>query len=214
MATATQGEGLRVPKGSVIFRQGDPGHEMFVISEGRVRLTLGRGGLEKEIAVLGTGEFFGELSLLSDAPRSATATAVEDTVLLAISRDVFAMLVQDDLDIVFRMMNIQGQRLSQTNLPIEGLARRLGRVRIGAHCLRRLLVPNLQLPVTFEIEGVARETADTAEAVHTTVQDLVQRGVGSLNGERWTIENREQMERLAAALSAYAETGAGSGQGS
>src|SRR2546422_11590004 len=104
MATPTRDE-LHVPKGTTIFHQGDPGHEMFVIAEGRVRLTLGNGGLEKELTVLGPGEFFGELSLLSDAPRSATATAVEDSTLLVIGRDVYAMMMQDDLDIVLRMMN-------------------------------------------------------------------------------------------------------------
>src|SRR5512140_2141352 len=132
MATPAQRDELRVPKGTIIFRQGDPGHEMFVIAAGRVRLTIGAAGHEKEVAVLGPGAFFGELSLLSDEPRSATAEAMEDSTLLAIGRDVFAMMVQDDLDIVLRMMNIQGQRLSQTDQPIQELVQRLGRVRVAA----------------------------------------------------------------------------------
>src|SRR5438876_11067174 len=112
MATPATRDELHVPKGTVIFRQGDAGHEMFVLAKGHVRLTLGSEGLEKDLTVLGPGDFFGELSLLSDAPRSATATAVEDSSLLVIGRDVYAMMMQDDLDIVFRMMNTQGRRLS------------------------------------------------------------------------------------------------------
>src|SRR5262245_60700626 len=132
-----QRDEFRVPKGEVIFRQGDQGHEMFVIYEGRVKLSIGIEGHEKQVAELGQGEFFVDLSLLSDAPRSATAVAVEDSTLLAIGRDAFAMMVQDDLDIVFRMMNIQGQRLAHANEPIQDLTQRLDRVRIATHCLKQ-----------------------------------------------------------------------------
>ncbi len=206
MATRAQRDEFHIPKGSVLFRQGDPGHEMFVISEGRIRLTIGRGGHEKEVNVLGPGEFFGELSLLSDEPRSATATALEDSTLLAIGRDVFAMLVQDDLDIVFRMMNIQGRRLSQTNLPLEELVQRLGRIRIGTHCLRRLLGPNSQLPMAVDVGSLVSDLGGTEEAVYATVQDLVQRGVGSLQDRRWSIQSREQVDKLMEAVCQYAET--------
>ena len=205
MERATQGDELRVPKGAVIFRQGDIGNEMFVISSGRVRLTLGTGGHEKEVAVLGAGEFFGELSLLGTEPRSATAVAAEDSTLLAIGRDVFAMLVQDDLDIVFRMMNIQGERLRQTNQPIEDLTQRLGRIRIGAHCLRRLLGTNAQLPLTIDAQQVAKELAASPDAVQATLADLARRGVGSLQGHQWSIDGREQVDKLIETLCAYAE---------
>ena len=187
---------LRVGKGEVIFRQGDAGDEMFVVSAGRVRLTLGAEGHEKEVAVLGPGEFFGELSLLSDMPRSATATAVEDSTLLAIGRDVFAMMVQDDLDIVFRMMNIQGQRLSQTNQPIQDFVQRLGRIRIGAHCLQRFLRSE-QLPASVSAAGLASELKVASEAVSATVAELVQRGIGVQQDDTWRVERREQLEALA-----------------
>ncbi len=207
MATPAQRDEFHLPKGSVIFRQGDPGHEMFVVAAGRVRLTIGTEGHEKEVALLGPGEFFGELSLLSDAPRSATAEALEDSTLLAIGRDVFAMMVQDDLDIVFRMMNIQGRRLSQTNQPIQDLTQRLGRVRIAAHCLQRGRGANHQweLPVTIELTALAREVGLNPQAVAATVADLVQRGVGALHHNEWSIEGREQVDRLIDALCGYAD---------
>ena len=157
MPTETQREELQFPKGAVIFRQGDSGAEMFVVASGRIRLTIGKGGHETEVNTLGPGEFFGELSaLLSGEPRSATATAMEDSALLAIGRDVYAMMVQDDLDIVFRMFNIQGQRLSRTNVPLEELAARLGRVRIVGHCLRRLWQTGSGLPIVIDIDALSQ----------------------------------------------------------
>jgi CRP/FNR family transcriptional regulator, cyclic AMP receptor protein len=202
--TAPQREELQFPKGSVIFRQGDFGNEMFVVSEGRIRLTIGKPGHEKEVNVIGPGEFFGELSLLSEDPRSATATAVEDSRLLAIGRDVFAMMVQDDLDIVFRMFNIQGQRLSRTNVPLEELAAQMGRVRVAAHFLRRLWQTGTRLPLTVDIDELGKGFSGNPRAVEDTVQDLVERGVGELHERAWTIQTREQIATLLEALTEYA----------
>jgi CRP/FNR family cyclic AMP-dependent transcriptional regulator len=203
MATV-QREELEIRKGAVLFRQGDPGDEMFVVSQGRIRLTIGRGGNETEVNVLGPGEFFGELSLLTGEPRSATATAVEDSTLLAIGRDVFTMLVQDDLDIVFRMFNIQGQRLRSTNVPLEELAARLGRVRVVAHCLRRLWQTGSALPIAIDIDALGKGFGANPEAVESTVRDLVQRGVGQLQDHTWTIANRDQVDKMLEALTTFA----------
>ena len=82
----------QVSAGTTIFRQDEPGEDMFVISGGRVRLTLEGGGRAEEIAVLQAGDFFGELSLLGGNRRTATAVAVDDCILLRIRRDVFAMI--------------------------------------------------------------------------------------------------------------------------
>ena len=127
----------RVPAGTMLFRQDDPGDEMFVIARGRVRLTITCEGHERELAVLQAGDFFGELSLLSGARRTATAVAVDDCDLLTIRRDVFAMMMQDDLEAVFRIMDGLGQRLSQTDREVRQLAHALGRVRMVADLLRR-----------------------------------------------------------------------------
>jgi CRP-like cAMP-binding protein len=195
---------LPVKKGEVIFRQGDPGHEMFVVSAGRVRLTIGSGGHEKEVAVIGPGQFFGELSLLSDEPRSATAEATEDSTLLAIGRDVFAMMVQDDLDIVFRMMNIQGQRLRQTNQPIEDLVQRLGRVRVAAAALKRFMGAG-GFPAAINVAELTREVGLDTQVVDATVADLVRRGVGSTTNGRWTIQSPDQLRQLADAQCSYTQ---------
>ncbi|MBI1818326.1 MAG: cyclic nucleotide-binding domain-containing protein [Deltaproteobacteria bacterium] len=203
MTTTAQNQELRLKKGDVIFRQGDTGQEMFVISAGRVRLVLGSQGHEKELRVLGPGEFFGELSLLGDAPRSATAMAAEDSTLLPIARDVFAMMVQDDLEIVFRMMNIQGQRLRDTNLPVQELTHRLGQVRIAAHALQR--VAGAALPATVEVAGLAAELGLSTSVVEGTAAELAAQGAGAVQNGRWVFQSREPVDKLIAAICGYAD---------
>ncbi|MEE9117059.1 MAG: cyclic nucleotide-binding domain-containing protein, partial [Calditrichia bacterium] len=64
----------------VLFHEGDPGAGMYIIEKGRVNITLGKE--EKLLAVLSDKEFFGEIALLSETPRTATATAVTNSSIL------------------------------------------------------------------------------------------------------------------------------------
>jgi len=200
----THQDELQVPKGAVIFHQGDTGDEMFVVESGRVRLTLGEGGNEKEIMVLKPGDFFGELSLLSGMPRSATARAIDDCTLLVIGRDVFAMMMQDDLDVVFRMMHAQGQRLSNTNQPIQQLMVQLGRVRVVTHCLRQLLGSGNQSECVVDLARLAADLGMTVTDVEATVAELGQRGIGQLHNREWRVTGADARQ-LADALAHYSE---------
>jgi CRP/FNR family transcriptional regulator, cyclic AMP receptor protein len=196
-------EDFRVPRGSLIFRQGDAGDQMFLIGDGRVRLFLEVEGYQKEFAVLGPGEFFGELSLLGDAPRTATAEAVEDTTLLPISRNVFAMLVQDDLDAVSRMMRIQGERLARANVPIQTLTLRLGRIRTGLCALKRLL-PGGAPSTVIDVAALAQEASMGLRPATETVKMWVEAGAGEYDEGRWRIDSGEHVAKLVDALCAVA----------
>jgi CRP-like cAMP-binding protein len=77
----------------VVFHERQPGTGMYIIKKGLIKLTKTSNGEKTKIAELGEGEFFGELSLLEDYPRSAQATAVVKTELLGVFRpDLFDLL--------------------------------------------------------------------------------------------------------------------------
>jgi CRP-like cAMP-binding protein len=85
----------RIRKGEILFRQGDPGDEMFLIREGSVLVSkpvIGRA--EQVLAHLGPGEFFGEMSLFDQAPRSASVQAETETVMLCLDRDSVHSLIR------------------------------------------------------------------------------------------------------------------------
>ena len=207
MAQPMPPDETRVAKDTVIFRQGDSGSEMFVIAAGHVRLTLGSEGYETHIGTLGPGEFFGELSLLTGAPRTATAKAAEDTLLLAINRDVFATMMHDDLDLVLNMLRIIGERLSVANRPRQRQAQRLGQIRIVTEGLRHLITQQGQLPYTFDVGKLAGALEMNAEAVRNTVAELASSGAGTLEGAAWRFERWEQVEKAVEGLARYAESG-------
>src|SRR5580765_5705634 len=77
----------RYPKDTVVFFENEEGDSFFMIVEGRVKVTiLGDDGREIILSMLGPGDFFGEMALLDNEPRSATAIAADDTELLCIHR--------------------------------------------------------------------------------------------------------------------------------
>jgi HEAT repeat protein len=101
---------VRHPKGTVIFRTGDMGDSLYVVVHGRVRIR--RDNLD--VAVLGAGEVFGEMSILDQAPRSMDAVVDEDADLLRLSAEEFSNALEDTAEIAAGVIRVLSQRLRET----------------------------------------------------------------------------------------------------
>jgi CRP-like cAMP-binding protein len=200
-------EPIEIPAGRVIFREGDAGDEMFIIARGRVRLSLAARDHDEELAVLEAGNFFGELSLLSGARRTATAITLDDCVLFAISREVFAMMMQDDLHVVFRMMDALGTRLTQTDQRVHRLVAALVRVRMIADLVNRCLAAEPG-GVSVTVDDLRQAWETTPDAVAVVLRELAVEGIGTLEGGRWRAGG-DAARRLAQVLARSAEIAAG-----
>ncbi|HAW09592.1 MAG: cyclic nucleotide-binding domain-containing protein [Candidatus Dormibacteria bacterium] len=97
----------KVSAGAVIFSEGDPGAEMYGIVDGEVELR-GAGGLMER---LGPREVFGEMALVDDSPRSATAVALTETTLATVDRRRFLFLVQETPMFALELMSVMADRL-------------------------------------------------------------------------------------------------------
>jgi len=98
---------LNVPAGDVVFREGDAGNEMFGVVEGAVQLQSNG----RVIVTLGVDDVFGELALIDHSPRSATATAVTDSVLAVIDERRFLFLVHETPMFALSVMSSMANRL-------------------------------------------------------------------------------------------------------
>jgi CRP-like cAMP-binding protein len=100
--------------GEILFKAGDPGDALYIVAHGKVEVlpngSPGAEGSGAAIAVLGEGHAFGEMSLLSGGPRTATIRAVEDTDLLEIGKDDFERLVAADRQLADAVKRISHQR--------------------------------------------------------------------------------------------------------
>jgi cation transporter-like permease len=101
--------------GQVIVREGDTGATLYLIEEGTVQISYGEGKRHVELARLGVGQYFGELSLFDGAPRSATATALEPSTVLKLERDDFVEFIKKDPAAGLIIMTELGSRLRHTN---------------------------------------------------------------------------------------------------
>ena len=97
--------------GSVIFREGDEAHELFVIKSGQVRIQIGN----RTVTELAADSIFGEMALIDNEPRSATAIAVTDVELVAVSEKQFLFLVSQTPYFALKVMRVLAQRLRVTN---------------------------------------------------------------------------------------------------
>jgi len=101
--------------GDVIFAQGDEGDAMYLIQEGAVDIVAGSAKQRVTLASLFNGQYFGELSLLDGAPRSATALATRPTQVLALERDDFVDFVKRRPEATLSIMKEIGERMRATN---------------------------------------------------------------------------------------------------
>ncbi|MDD2373250.1 MAG: DUF2225 domain-containing protein [Syntrophomonadaceae bacterium] len=100
----------------MFFHFGDPGHEMFIILKGHVGVYINSlDGSPLQVAALKDGDFFGEMSLLENMPRSATISALEDTVCLVIDESNFEQVIAQQPSLAFRIMKGMSNRLRQQN---------------------------------------------------------------------------------------------------
>ena len=114
----------------VLFHEGDPGVGMYIIETGRVNITLGKE--EKLLAVLSDSEFFGEIALLSETPRTATATAATNCNILGFFQsDLFGLLETNPRmgnKILLRLAQMIGDRLRFSNLENQQLKMKISKL--------------------------------------------------------------------------------------
>ena len=102
-------------KNETIVRQGEMGLGLYVIAKGHVKVDREQGGVRIQVAELGPEQFFGEMSLLDNKPRSATVTGIEDAECLLLTRDSFVRLMGKYPEIPIRMARVLAERLRVAN---------------------------------------------------------------------------------------------------
>lgn len=113
--------GKKIPAGTVLFQEGDRGEEMYIIQSGKVKISKRIRGVEKTLAMLEKGEFFGEMAILNDKPRSASAETAEECEMLVIGRKTFDALLRSNVEIAIRFIKRISDRLRETNDQLEAL---------------------------------------------------------------------------------------------
>lgn len=185
--------------GTILFEEGDPGTDVFVIQTGRIRLSKRVFRSEVVVEELGKGEFCGELALVMKTTRPTTATVIEDAQLLVVPSEQFESMIQQNSAITMQMLKRLATRITRAQFRLSNFALRRPMARL-LHQLRAEwkaaslqgaegvpLIPD-DLAAVLGIEPSEMDEILT-KAVRDRLIDVHEDGV-------FTIRNREAYDKL------------------
>ncbi len=193
---------LELPRGQAVFHEGELGDRLYVIDSGAVK--LGRrspDGRENLLSVLGPGEMFGELSLFDPGPRTATASAVSDTVLLELSHDDLIVWLERYPAVAQHLLEALARRLRRTNETLSDLvfADVPGRVAKALLDLStrfgQATDDGIRVAHGLTQEELAQLVGASRETVNKALADFTARGWLRREGRTVVLLDAERLER-------------------
>ncbi len=181
-----------VPRGGIILNEGDAGDSLFAIATGRVKVFIGdEDGREITLKLLGPGDFFGEMSLIDQEPRSASVSALEPTTLKVLSYQAFHDCLGRFPGIGFAVMNGLGKRLRDADRKISNLALMDVYGRVASTLLELAISSGGKLVIGEKLsqQDIANMVGASREMVNRILKDLTDRGYISVEAKLITIHN-------------------------
>ena len=192
----------RFAKGQTIFHKDDPGQSLFIIEEGAVRIYLPTAqGADLTVAVLGPGDFFGDVALLDGRPRSASAAALENTVAYAVDRADFIELLESRPPAAMAVLSAVTRRLRDADemaadLAFLDVAGRLAKKLLElarSHGVKQERGVRLKVPLTQE--DLASMVGITRESANRHLANFRRRGLIESRGRHFTILDPDGLQR-------------------
>ncbi len=183
-AIAAVAKTRRYAKDDVVFHADESGDVFCLIREGQVKITMiSPEGKEIILSLLGPGDFFGEMALLDDEPRSATVVATEPLELVTIWRSDFLQILAENFDITKKVLAEISQRLRQASNRIESLATmdvygRLARFFLDLAKENGKMLDNGYVAVTRPThQSIANMIGTSRETVSRLIHDLMRQNL-------------------------------------
>jgi CRP/FNR family cyclic AMP-dependent transcriptional regulator len=189
--------GKDIPKGTFLFHEGEPGKEMYVIQAGKIAISKKVRDVEKVLAVLGPGEFFGEMAIISNKPRNASAFVEEEARLLVIDPRTFESMIRGNSEISVRMIKKLAERLADADAQIENLLLADPNSRIVHHLLQLCQTRGKQteegVEVDFPVRELPRELGVGEPAIFFMVSRLERAGLIEVAGDKVSVRDTARL---------------------
>jgi CRP/FNR family transcriptional regulator/CRP/FNR family cyclic AMP-dependent transcriptional regulator len=192
-----------VPAGEAIFFQGDPGEALYLIVAGRVRIYLHAvEGQEVSVVLYGRGDVFGEMSLLDQRPRSATAVSMDDAELLVMGRDAFYRHLRSSSQMALNVMLTLSSRLRDTTESFKSLASLDVNSRIAKRLLRLarrqgvFVEGGIRIPGPLTQQALASLIGASRESTNRALRALERKGLIEVREGQLVLLRTEELEQL------------------
>lgn len=189
---------IRLTERQVLFRKGDPGDALYVVAEGVVRIgVVAPDGRQVSYGLIRPGHLFGEIAVFDNGPRTADASAMTDSVLLALGqRDVHAFLVQHP-SYALRLISVLCQRMRNADQLIEDILFTTLPARVAKHLLvlSDLKRDGAQAPtIRISQQDLADHMATSRESINRLFAKWEQAGIVALWRGSLAIQDRRALE--------------------
>ncbi len=190
-------------KNSIILSEEESGSALFVIVEGKVKVSRSSGD-DKEVilAILNESDFFGEMSLLDGMARSATVTAIEDSKLFIIQRTEFLDLLKKYPDVSIALLTELTKRLRASSMKVKALSLKDAEGKVATVLLqladdigkiRQGIVEIDHLPFQQELANMAGTSRET---ISRTLHSFAKKGLIELDGSKLRIIDYEKFKEM------------------
>lgn len=192
--------GVAMDEGKVLFEEGDVGDTMYIIKEGSIRISKKIGGKEHILAVLGKGDFFGEMAIVNRVTRTATATAASRVQLLSFNRQGFLSMIEKNAGIALNVIDKLCRRLQQANNQIQHLVKNNTRGLIALNLYYAFAEHGMEKAV-LELLKISREISLSLEIPQDTVISFVdvlkKQNIIIAEDNKLRLMNRDKLAQLA-----------------
>jgi CRP/FNR family cyclic AMP-dependent transcriptional regulator len=174
-----------VPRASIIMAAGDPVDCLYIVITGRLKVMMGEAdGKEVILSILGPGEFFGEMGLVDDSPRSASVVAIEPCELLSVTKRAFRKCLVENTEVAMTVLRVVVRRLREADRKIGSLAMLDVYGRVARLLLDMSEDVNGQMIVTKRLtkQDIARMVGASREMVTRVMKDLEMSGYFEVRG--------------------------------
>lgn len=187
-----------VPKGRVFYQPEDVSEVLFLIKEGRVQLyRISPEGKKLVIATLGPGTVFGEMALLGQQMHNTFAEALDDCLIVVMSRADLERLILSKPSVGLRMLEITGRRLSDAEARLQDMAFKGIPARLASLLLRLAAERNTDEIVGLTHQDLAETIGTYRETATQVLNELKAQGLIEIGRKRITIRDPERLARVA-----------------
>lgn len=190
---------MRLAKGELLFRKGDPTKGFFMVVYGQIKLALpSTQGAEKVVEILGPQQSFGEAVMFMDKPYPVHAEALADMLLLHISKQTVEELLERDSTFARRMLAGMSRRLHSLITDVESYSLRSSTQRVIGHLLQNCPPEcgedepvEIELPTSKQV--IASRLNLTPETLSRIFHDLSNSGIISVHGKKITVHCAQRL---------------------
>ncbi|HUV06916.1 MAG TPA: Crp/Fnr family transcriptional regulator [Spirochaetia bacterium] len=191
--------GNSVDPGQIIFKEGETGNQMYIIQEGRVRVSKKIGGREHILAVLGKSDFFGEMAIVTNVKRTATVSAIDDVKVLCFNREGFISMINKNPKIALNIIDKLCRRLQHSNMQIQHLVKRNARALVALNLYYAFKGENMANTVLYydrTVEGVSLNLEIPLETVKSLFDDFQRENIIKIAGNQISVTDMNRLSEI------------------